>query len=99
MKPDNPILRAIVELYPDEEIIVLDGFDEAILGITLDGDNYRIVYSVSRILDILIERGLSFEEAVEFYDFNIEGLNFGIQGPIYSHNPTYIPPNERFILN
>lgn len=41
----------IIELYPDEEIIFADGFDDAIIGVnTL---NMRVAYSVSKSIEIV----------------------------------------------
>ena len=46
-----------------------DGFDEAILGMLGD----VVAYSTKKIIDILMEQGLSYEEAQEHFDFNIAG--------------------------
>jgi hypothetical protein len=99
METSNPLLLTILDLYPNEEFIIIDGFDDAIIGITFDEDFYRIVYSVPKIFDKLIGDGLLLDEAIEFFDFNIAGLKFGIKGPIYAHDPNYIPPYERYLLN
>ena len=43
-----------------------------------------VAYSVSKILDIMIERdGMTYEEALEFYEFNISGAWMGDYTPIY----------------
>jgi len=68
-----------------EGAVILDGLDEAIIGVTEEfGNNPRILYSKDKILNILCERdGLDMEEAIEFYDYNILGLYAGEQNPIF----------------
>ena len=45
-----------------------------------------LVYSVDKIIEILIDRdGMTEEEAVEFFEFNIEGAYMGRMTPVYVH--------------
>lgn len=61
-----------------EGSIILDGLDDAVIGIVEDFHGARILYDKSKILQILKERDLmTDEEAEEFYDFNIKGLYAG----------------------
>jgi hypothetical protein len=57
-------------------MIVLDGFDDCILGrVEQAGSDTKILYSIKAILSKLMERdGMSYEEAYEFYEYNILGL-------------------------
>ena len=68
-----------------EGAIILDGLDEAIVGITEEfGTGRRILYSKDKILDILMKRDLmTYSESEEFYDYNILGLYAGEQNPIF----------------
>ena len=68
-----------------EGAIILDGLDDAIIGIVEEfGNGPRILYSKDRILSILCERdGMSIEEADEFYGYNIIGLYAGEQNPVF----------------
>ena len=68
-----------------EGAIILDGLDEAIIGITEEfGNGRRILYSKDKILDILMKRdSMTHSEAEEFYDYNILGLYAGEQNPIF----------------
>jgi hypothetical protein len=68
-----------------EGAILLDGLDDAILGIVEEfGNGPRILYSKNKILNILSERdGMTWSEAEEFYDYNILGLYAGEQNPIF----------------
>lgn len=64
------------------EPLKVDGFDKAIIG-----EEYfsgRLVYSVERMMKVLMKRdGMSFEEALEFIEYNIIGAYLGEMTPIY----------------
>lgn len=68
-----------------EGAIILDGLDDAIMGIAEEfGNGYRIVYSKSKIFGILMNRdGMTEEEAIEFYEYNILGLYASPQNAIF----------------
>lgn len=69
--------------YPDAEVLLVDGHDNAFLGIeTVVGDP-RSVYCRSRIINNLILEGMSDEEAQEFFDYNIGGAYVGPNTPLY----------------
>jgi hypothetical protein len=69
-----------------EGAVLLDGLDEAIIGIVEDfGNGPRILYCKSTILQILQQRDLMTEqEAEEYYDYNILGLYAGEQNPVFA---------------
>jgi len=52
-----------------------DGFDEAILGTAKRcGQTDIIAYDVAKIIDILMTRdGMDYDEAIEYFEFNILG--------------------------
>ena len=62
-----------------------DGFDEAIIGLEMNGDIPRVVYSIEKMVFILMRRdSMTEEEAVEFISFNVTSAYLGGQGaPIY----------------
>lgn len=68
-----------------ENAVILTGLDKAIIGIVEEfGNGPRILYSKSKIIEILMERDEMDEiEAIEFYDFNILGLYAGEQNPVF----------------
>jgi hypothetical protein len=68
-----------------EGAILLDGLEEAIIGIVEEfGNGRRILYSKPKILSILCERDLmTMGEAEEFYDYNILGLHAGEQNAVF----------------
>lgn len=64
----------------NEEAILWDGLDEAVIGISSDG---RVVYDVDKVIVELQKQGMSEEEAIEWYDFNIASLYYGEYTPIH----------------
>lgn len=62
-----------------------DGFDEAILGVAQRcGQPEIIAYDTEKILEILQARdGMTAEEAVEYFEFNIAGAWVGEETPIF----------------
>jgi hypothetical protein len=74
-------LDALIEIYSDEELIIADGFDEAILGI--EQDTFRIIYSVTKCLEIIEASGLPEEEALDYFYFNVHGSYVGKKTPIF----------------
>lgn len=55
----------------DLSILLMDGMDEAFIGI-VEGNDPRAAYSYERIIDVLKKRGLNNEEAVDYFDYNIK---------------------------
>ncbi len=65
----------------NEEALLVDGHDNALAGYDIQG---RAIYLVENILETLTERdGMTREEAIEFFDFNIAGAYVGEYTPIY----------------
>jgi len=75
----------IEEYYPDEEegLIVFDGLDEAFLGVGYIFNKAFACYSKDKIISILMDRDcMTYDEAIEFFDFNIAGLYAGERTPM-----------------
>ena len=78
--------KDIEDLYSDDEpeIMFADGYDEAIAGVIWDGERTRVVYTTEDILKILMDRdGMTYDEASEFFDFNVAGSHMGVYTPLY----------------
>lgn len=75
----------ILEQYPDIEILKADGYDDCVLGYEYEWTgNIRLIYSVKAILDKLTtEDGLSEEDAIEHFEYNMRGAYVGEQTPIW----------------
>lgn len=73
--------KEIIDLFEDEELMFVDGFDEAIIGI--DTVSYRVIYNKEIMIEVLIGEGMSYEDALEHFSYNIEGAYVGEKTPIY----------------
>ena len=63
------------------EAMFAEGFDDCLAGFDSKG---RAIYFADHIIGTLMERdGMTEEEALEFFDFNIEGAYVGEYTPIY----------------
>ena len=81
------IVDFIYDQLGDTIAMTADGFDDAIIGIgSRCGQPDLIVYDADKALDILMDRdGMSYEEAQEFFSFNVEGAWVGEGTPIWLH--------------
>ena len=77
-------LQFINEGYPD--VLIADGFDKAIMGIVeRSGMNPVVLYNKNKCIDIMIKRdGMTEEEAIEFYYYNIVGSHMGDYTPCFA---------------
>ena len=74
------MIDSIIEKYPDESFLKADGFDEAIIGV--DNKSMRLVYSVSKCIEILC-RDMNEEDAIEYFEYNVSGAYMGEKTPIW----------------
>ena len=72
------------QLREDEECLTADGFDDAVIGIVY-GVQPKAVYSVRKIVDILM-KDMSYEDAVEHFEYNIAGSYVGEKTPLYIYD-------------
>lgn len=78
-------LEEIIEQYPDEEILKADGFDNCVLGYEYNWDgNIRLIYSVKAMLEeLVVSEGMTEEDAIEHFEYNIRGGYVGEKTPIW----------------
>jgi len=76
----------------DEELLCADGFDDAIIGICERATSSNVVaYDRDRCIEIIVERSGSseltdeeaYEEAVEYFEFNVVGAWMGERTPVF----------------
>jgi|TARA_R110000765_G_scaffold215305_3_gene320153 NH3-dependent NAD+ synthetase len=78
----NSLLDDIRDFYPDS--LLADGFNGAVMGVASGCDSGRVVYSIQKMLDILAdESDMSYEEAMEYLEFNTISAYVGKFTPIY----------------
>lgn len=73
------ILEQIFERNEEEVFLKADGFDDAVIG--LEKNTMRLIYSVSKCIDILKE-SMSEENAVEYFNRNVSG-SMDDNGPLF----------------
>jgi hypothetical protein len=78
------VLSAILDAYPDDNFLIADGFNDAVIG--LDEQSGRLAYSVSKCIAILKKDGMTEEDALEHFSFNVSGAYVGDQTPIWCND-------------
>lgn len=71
----------------EEGLIFADGFDSCILGILVIDDVHRVVYDKYAMVNCmrLADSDLTFEDAVEFLEYNVWHAYVGPGTPIYMY--------------
>jgi len=93
--PKRAAIQEEIENIGIDSIVLLDGFDDAILGmINPTSDNPAVAYSVRLIVEELIEQGMDHEEAYEYFDFNISSAHMGPNTPVYVNDVPVVGENE-----
>ena len=77
----SAILDNIVENFYECEILIADGFDDAVIG--YEENSMRVIYSVSKCIDILMEDDMNEIDALEYFSFNVSGAYVGDKTPIW----------------
>ena len=76
------MLVSILENWTEEQFTIADGFDEAVIGVDVVGE--RLIYSVQRVIDILMDRdGMDEQEAIDWYEYNMQSTYVGEHTPIW----------------
>ena len=77
--------KDIEDLYSDDEpeMLFADGYDGAIEGVVWDGERTRVGYRMESVLEILMDQGMTYDEASEYFDFNVAGSHVGVYTPLY----------------
>tara|TARA_R110002072_G_scaffold250480_3_gene409261 strand:- start:255 stop:644 length:390 start_codon:yes stop_codon:yes gene_type:complete len=74
------IVSTLEELNP--EAIMYDGFDEALVGmIARCGTEPIALYDREKFLKLLMDKGVTYEEALDYFCYNIEGCWAGPHTP------------------
>ena len=78
-----PTRKAILE-ENDETYLFADGFDDAIIGTAnAFGQRSVVAYDVEKIIKKLMKDDMTYDEAREYYNFNIAGAYVGEATPIF----------------
>ena len=74
------MLKEIIENYYEEDFLIADGFDDALIGV--DETEMRLIYSVSKCIEILKE-DMDYTDAIEYFTYNVSGGYVGEKTPIW----------------
>jgi hypothetical protein len=75
-------IAALAEI--NEEILLADGFEEALVGyVERAGGPTVAVYDTEKCISILQENGMTEEEAVDFFYYNVVGSYMGENTPVF----------------
>lgn len=72
-----------IEEWAKQEILSADGFDDAIVGLARRSDLVVVAYSVDKMLQIMVDGGISQEDAREYFEYNIVDAWVGENTPVY----------------
>ena len=75
------MIDRILECFPEEDLLKADGFDDAIIGI--DNSHMRLIYSKNTCIEILISDGMTEEDALEYFEYNVSSAWVGEKTPIW----------------
>ena len=76
----------LVDFTGDDDLLFMDPdrFDAAIVGYVEGiGREDVVCYDKDKVLEILMEDGMTWEEAGEFYNYNIIGTYLGEKTPVF----------------
>ena len=79
---DHEYEYEIEEIYGDA--LTADGFEDALMGYGHQFRHSIAVYDKDKCIEILMKRdGMSSEEAMEYFDFNVIGAWVGEHTPVF----------------
>ena len=70
-------------LGEDETVLLADGLESAFLGIGRQFTHPVAIYSYKKTIKCLKGMGMTVEDAIEYFDFNIAGSFVGDQTPVF----------------
>ncbi len=81
---EHPMRELVADSCPDA--VFIDGHDDAIIGFASRiGMEDVAAYDYDKVIGKLVDEGLTHEEAIEHFDFNIIGAWVGEQTPVFVH--------------
>lgn len=80
------IISYLKEYFPDDidQLLLLDGFDDAFVGVmTAFGSKVAAAYDTEKIIEKLMSDSMDYDDAVEYFEFNIIGAYVGEHTPVF----------------
>tara|TARA_R100000951_G_scaffold87391_1_gene75154 strand:- start:232 stop:483 length:252 start_codon:yes stop_codon:yes gene_type:complete len=67
-----------------DELLLADGFDKAFVGVVRGAGTPDVaVYNEQKCLEILMDNGMTGEEATEYFEFNVVSAYVGEKTPVF----------------
>mgnify|MGYP003123196400 FL=1 len=79
-------MKELIQDYIDagEPLLKMDGFDDCIAGVVERiGQDPIICYDKNKVLDQMVRDGMTYEEAVEYFEYNQMGAWVGERTPCF----------------
>lgn len=76
-----------MEFIKENECLIADGLDDAIIDVTagINPQSMCVVYDYHKCVDIFIQQGMSWREAIEWMEFNVVNAYVGENTPVFVH--------------
>lgn len=75
-------LEYLMEVLEEEEALVAKEFEDALIGYT-NGANLVAVYDYDMCVHILMEDNMTYEQAIDYMEYNVVGGYVGEKTPIF----------------
>ena len=75
--------QELFDLLEAENCLLADGYQDALIGIGYQFTNAVAVYDRNKVLEILMADGLDYTDALEWFEFNIQGAYVGEKTPVF----------------
>lgn len=68
----------------NEDALLADGFEEALIGVSYRAGQPAVAcYDYNNCIEILMEQGMSDDEALEYFEYNVLGAWVGESTPVF----------------
>ena len=64
-------------------MLIADGRNDALIGYAEREGETLAVYSVDKCIEVLMSDGLTYDEAIDHFSFNVEGSWLGRKTPVW----------------
>ena len=84
------LTREDIADYIGEDALFADGFDDAIIGYVQRFSTLVVLYDARKCIEILMSEGLSEEESLEHFEYNVLGAWVGDNTPAFAYLEDYL---------
>jgi len=69
--------------FPQQDILIADGFEEAFIGVAEQFNTTIAVFDKQKCIDLLMKQDMSFGDANEYFEYNVQGAYVGENTPAF----------------